>query len=171
MKSIRRTFLLLFTTLACISCGWQLRGTEANGTQAAQIDSIYVHYARQSSELRPYLNELLKRRNITQTNDSPLQLYIATEQLSKRSMAMNETGITIQYQLILHVDFGYTYQQAGGNVIKQEQQTLYSRRAYDFDPQQIMAENQEQAALLAEMRKEIARQILARIKMPKGSDE
>lgn len=76
--------------------------------------------------------------------------------VEKKDLALTETGVTAQYQLILTIYFH----------IKDNETTLVaptqisSWRSYDFDAKQIAAKAQEEQALLKEMREELVTRML-----------
>ncbi len=149
---------IVISMATCIvNCGWQLRGAKSSGK--IELDHLALSFVNQSNQLRPYLQKQLQKNNVALKNDAELELTILKETLTRRPLAMNETGITIQYQLILQVDYSYRR-----TLDKKRQyapkRTLFSRRSYDFDPTQINAEEREQEALLSEMREELSIRIL-----------
>lgn len=157
------SILIFLSASSLFSCGWQLRGNHSSGD--FEFERVALQFQKKSSELRPYLRQHLQKNKIAivdKINDSSaeIELVIHSEKLTRRPLAMNETGVTIQYQLILRVEYSYL------PIIQGEKQflpkrTFFSQRNYDFDPEQISAEEKEQQALLSEMRQELAARILS----------
>lgn len=156
---------LLIVIAICLpllcACGWQLRGVGANagyfskagvsaGHAKLDIDSV-----DRNVELRSVFNKILKQTGIELAESAPVTLVIHEEKLERRPLAVTDTGVTAQYQLVLNIRFSYQ-----GEVLV-EPTLVTSWRNYDFDPKMISAKSQEEQALITEMRQELAVRILA----------
>ncbi len=161
---IKKIFLFSCLTASVIlltACGWQLRGVGTNAgyfakskaiTGSAELD---IDFAERNVELRSIFNKILKQNKIDLADNAPTTLVIHNENLDRRPLAVTDTGVTAQYQLVLTISFSYT-----GELLMEPTQ-VSTWRNYDFDPKLISAKSQEEQALMAEMREELAVRILA----------
>jgi Rare lipoprotein B len=107
------------------------------------------------------LKKLLREKNIEISSQAPLSLIIEVEDFDKRPLAVTDTGVTAQYQLTLSVL--YRYQANLDNTSDEDitpSKKILSWRNYDFDAKLVVAKNQEEKALLEEMREELSLRIL-----------
>jgi len=74
---------------------------------------------------------------------------------------VTETGVTAQYQITLTVNYHYKKRSGDTTTTVIPSRKLMAWRSYDFDAKLIVAKNQEEQALLEEMRQELAYRILA----------
>lgn len=155
----------LSCVIACLllltACGWQLRGVGSSSSYfsksriAAGNAELDINFVQRNVELRSVFNKILKQSKIELTDSAPVTLVIDHENLDRRALAVTDTGVTAQYQLVLTIYFGYV----GDLVVEPMQVSTW--RNYDFDPKLISAKSQEEQALITEMREELAVRILA----------
>ncbi|WP_185234900.1 LPS-assembly lipoprotein LptE [Teredinibacter franksiae] len=158
MKKILATILILSIT----ACGWQLRGLENGVKNLAPLPSqLDLQLYQRNSKMGQSLKKLLREKNIEISSQAPLSLIIEVEDFDKRPLAVTDTGVTAQYQLTLSVL--YRYQANLGNTSDEDitpSKKILSWRNYDFDAKLVVAKNQEEKALLEEMREELSLRIL-----------
>lgn len=157
-------FCLLGLVLVTTACGWQLRGTSpaADGSKAETVelpDQLRLVMWERNSKMAQTLSQILRSKNIQISDQAPTTLVVESEDVDKRPLAVTDTGVTAQYQLVLTVRYHY---ESGSGPAKQktESRKVMSWRSYDFDAQLIVAKNQEEQALLAEMREELGYRML-----------
>lgn len=157
----------LLLCLCVVSCGWQLRGYDelkqrglSRNDQPAQID---LTFSQRNPGLLQTLHQLARAHRIEISQASPVMLTIVSKKTDRRHLAVTETGVAAQFQLTQTLTYSLlnkkTTQQAPPSLF-----TVTTRKNYDFDAAQIVAKNQEEKALLAEMRKELAQKILIHAK-------
>jgi len=158
MKKILATILILSIT----ACGWQLRGLENGVKNLAPLPSqLDLQLYQRNSKMGQSLKKLLREKNIEISSQAPLSLIIEVEDFDKRPLAVTDTGVTAQYQLTLSVL--YRYQANLDNTSDEDitpSKKILSWRNYDFDAKLVVAKNQEEKALLEEMREELSLRIL-----------
>ncbi|WP_236074798.1 LPS-assembly lipoprotein LptE [Teredinibacter purpureus] len=150
--------------LLLASCGWQLRGANSSLADARSgplPPQLNVVVQSRNSKIAPVLTRILRNNNVEQIRTAPMTLVIEDEQLDKRPLSVTDTGVTAQYQLTLTLRYHYqTSSGSEGGDIRMASKKAISWRSYDFDPSLIVAKNQEEQALLVEMREELAYRIL-----------
>jgi LPS-assembly lipoprotein len=152
-----RFTLLRFTLIALMAitvtaCGWQLRGFNKGQLPpelALKTADPYAPIARQ-------LQQTLVRRGVKITPSAPLQLWLDTEDLEKRTVAVTSIGAAAQYELRLEIAYSYTPKGAEQALPV----TLATQRVYDFIPGTNLAKAEEQQTLVKEMRQELINRIL-----------
>ncbi len=138
------------------ACGWQLRGYEQyksgklNTIERLQLQSSIDNRLFESS-----LKRLLRDLSISIDPSADLHLVIKQESTERRPLSYSSTGIPVQYQLIMSVDFAY----AKNNEAPLPKRFI-ARRQYDFDTSEVVAKNEEEETLLQEMREELAARII-----------
>lgn len=160
MNAVFRLFLIAASVAVLAACGWQLRGVGSNAGYFAKGNAaggarLDMDFMDKNVELRSVFNKILKQSKIELADDAPVTLTIHHENLDRRPLAVTDTGVTAQYQLVLSIRFSY----AGDFLL--EPNLVSTWRNYDFDPKLISAKSQEEQALITEMREELAVRILA----------
>jgi len=167
MKDCIRLSTLLLVMLFLGACGWQLRGVDhskpQNGAPRSATTPAQLHMImwQRNSKMAQTLQGVIRSQNIQLTASAATTLVIEEESIDKRPLAVTDTGVTAQYQLILNVRYHYkTNSDAKDEKITLASRKLMSWRSYDFDAKLIVAKNQEEQALLQEMREELSLRIL-----------
>lgn len=154
MKKVTLIISLLFFVQAC---GWQLRGYDQY--KSGKINSIERLHLQTSIDNRLFessLKRLLRDMSIAIDATSDIQLVIKQESTERRPLSYSSTGIPVQYQLIMSVDFAYA--KIKGTPLSPKR--FIARRQYDFDTSEVVAKNEEEEKLLQEMREELAARII-----------
>lgn len=150
--------LLLLAGLS--SCGWQLRGLSNNlSPQGSEerLKALQLTIGNTKGPLADALQEQMMRMKIALNESAKVVLVIEKEQVDKRPLALSDTGVTAQYQLIYTVHYHYQSEQGEALTPKRK---VTSWRTYDFDAQLIVSKSLEEAGLLQEMREELSQRIL-----------
>lgn len=143
----------LMLVLWLSACGWQLRGIN----QQTVITELNLIASDRYSPLTLALLATMQQQEITTNTDAPLQLHLGRERLRKRTVAVTSIGSPAQYELSLSSEFQYRAADDDETTLPR---TITAQRAFDFDPNNTVAKNQEENALIEEMRRELALRIL-----------
>lgn len=164
--------LLLLTAYLQLSCGWQLRGgseaqnsSSLTGSGFSAVHSVHIAHSTKLTQLAQLLKKKLITRGILIDNKAQTHIQLLNERIDKRPMAYGNTGIAIQYQMTLQID--YLIKEASANGVspqKEANKLLISRRNFDFDPELVSAKDNEENDLLLEMRKEIVNKIIIELR-------
>jgi LPS-assembly lipoprotein len=164
MKKIIAGLLITFIVTAC---GWHLRGTEArNGSSAYNSPlNLVITSTDNHGPLINSLRQLLHTYNITEVKSSAAGAYkleLKDVILDKRAAAVGSDALVNVYELILHVD----YQISSPDKLLTAPNTRGSvARTYDFEVNQANYSEQEEALIMREMYRDLAQQLLRRLKV------
>lgn len=145
--------------LAVSGCGFHLRG---NVLLPDDVDTVHLNVA--NAELAEELRLLLEAGDasiVPTSEDADLTLIVAPERLERRLVAVDpKTGKAREFELT----YATSYQVLG----KESQtlmpaQTLFLARDLVFDPEAVIGTSREEEVIYMEMRRDAARQILARM--------
>ncbi|MFT5082046.1 MAG: LPS-assembly lipoprotein [Lentisphaeria bacterium] len=167
----RRHSRLLASTLAylCLTlgaCGWQLRGAahSADASQQTAIKDIALHADLNQRDFQMAFIKNSKSMGVALDRTSRNQLYIHKESVERRPLSFSSTGIPVQYQIMMRITFSFS--RDGQNTILKSDVT--ARQNYDFDPQLIIAKNDEEQQLRQELREQLVQRILANVQASVG---
>ena len=153
--------LLLIVALMISGCGWQLRDSQIVGSS---IGTIYLS----SNNINAVLTKELKRALTTYgiasgaTKTQSNYIIVITDfRENSRIASINSSGRVAEYQLNEDVDFYIT--DAEDNQIL-SLSTASVERVYEFREKDILASSNEEQRIRAEMRSELVRQILNRLR-------
>ena len=154
--------LLLIVALMISGCGWQLRDSQI---VASSIGTVYLS----SSNVNTVLTKELKRALTTYgvpsdatKAESNYIVVIVDFRENSRIASINSSGRVAEYQLNEDVDFYIT--DAEDNQIL-SLSTASVERVYEFREKDILASSNEEQRIRAEMRSELVRQILNRLRV------
>lgn len=146
--------------LTLSACGWQIRGSENIASNANfEGNALSVKFMQRNPALMQVLHNTVRSNQLAISSDANTKLVIERERLEKQSLAVTETGVAAQYQLILTIH--YHVKTADKTLVPSNH--ISSWRSYDFDAKQIAAKSQEEQALLLEMREELVNRMLLAI--------
>ena len=157
---LARLACLLAAFLCLMSCGFQLKGTgssESMGLEGLELRLVSVQ--PQSDLTREVSRELSNAGAVlTDAADPALQLTLQAEQFSQRNVSLTAQARAAELELTLSVDF----------VLEQAEQDPTDARATVSrqmlnDPRNIVGKTEELRLLRAEMRRDLAAQIVRRI--------
>jgi len=158
---MRVRHLLLMALLSVpTACGWQLRGYEKfEGTGERKMERLHLRTTSDNRLFQAALKRQLKDMSIALDPNAEYTLVLGTAKTERRPLSYGGTGIPVQYQLIMTIEYAYsnTKQSALFN------RSLIARRQYDFDIELVVAKNEEEQQLLQEMREELTSRIIASI--------
>lgn len=153
---MKNVIIIATVTLLLSACGWQLRGVTGKAKHQ-QPEQLHLIVQDGKTPLTKSIKQQMVRLKIADTAKAKLALIIDKEKVDRRPLAVSDTGVTAQYQLIYTVHYHY---EDKASKFALPGRKVVSWRSYDFDPQLIVAKAQEELALLDEMREELAQRIL-----------
>lgn len=169
MNKIIASLLLLTLT----ACGWHLRGAETADNTSAYNQAINLSI-KSTDNHGPLMNALrqqlhsYKVTEVTAGTPGAYGLELKELRLDKRAAGVGSDALVNVYELILFVD----YQIQGPDKLLTGPNTRGSvSRTYNFDVNQANYSEQEEALILREMHRDLAQQILRRIKVLAQQDK
>ena len=152
-------FLLMAFSLLLSGCGFHLRGSEAT---KLQLPPIVI--AGKPSAIQNDLRRVLEKAGmpvVETAAENGLVLKILSEDSTRRVLSVGSTGKVEEYELYYAV--GFAVEDTHGAVLLPPQ-TVSQTRSYGFSETDVLAKDAEQMALMSEMRRETAQQILRRLR-------
>ena len=147
----RKYFLSFFFTLALFasaslllsSCGFRLRGAI---TLPESLTSIAIEGTSEHSDLGRVLYRSLKRGGVTivPTAEAALRLQILKDEVQRRVLSVDATGKANEYELKHLLRYAAIDSKGEALVLDQDITTV---RAYQFDPNSILAKGDEEQKL------------------------
>ena len=153
-----RWLFILGLAASLSACGWQLRGTDSE--VGAYPSRLQLASSDRYAPLIASLGQAMRQRHIQSDEDAPLRLEVAPEALNKRTVAVTAIGSAAQYELTLSAPWRL-YQRSGQTQILLREGIAKSGRVFDFQPGNNLGKTEEETTLMAEMRREIALNLLA----------
>ena len=153
--------LLLIITLIISGCGWQLRDSQI---VASSIGAVYLSSSDSNSGLTKELRRALSIYGVhsgATKAESNYVVVIVDFRQNTRIASINSSGRVAEYQLNEDVDF-YITDAEDNQVLSLS--TASVERVYEFREEDILASSNEEQRILTEMRSEIVRQILNRLR-------
>jgi LPS-assembly lipoprotein len=150
--------LLLVLLLALQSgCGFRLRGAVdlPPGLQATYIQSVSPH-----SELVADLRRALQAAGaevVAEPRQAEVVLHIRQEEVGRRVLSVDARGRAREREL--HYTVAYSLRDRTGRDLA-EPRTVVLTRDYLFDETAVLGSEQEEAALVRDMQRQVTRQIL-----------
>jgi len=159
MKPVR---LVLLVAVLCLSaCGFHLRGSDLNDITFS-FKSLYL----KAPGVTPFVSELrgvleANKINLTATADqADLVLEVVSEQTLKQILSLDSSGRVQEYQLFYRVSLR-AYDKNMVDWLPAEEISL--SRNMTYDDTQVLAKQQEEAALYKDMRSDAVMQALRRL--------
>ena len=158
LPDVAHRYLLLLVVLGLTGCGFQLRGTGIS-----QLQSVGVTGAGAAPATYRILKETLSRRDVAVVTPGAdtLNVQLLDERSTRRSVATTDIFDAAEYELRLELDVAVFR----GETILLPEATIVSERVYAVDAANLSASYEEQALLLAEMRADLADQLIRRIEI------
>jgi LPS-assembly lipoprotein len=154
----------MIATLLLISmvsaCGWQLRGAT---TLPNDLTSLYVSAEDAHGALITEIKQQLKANKVmaaTSASAAPYTLAILEEESDRRTAGVGSDALTSAYEITLKAE--YEIRSQNGAVLAPAT-TATTTRTYNYSASNASSAVQEEAILLREMRRDIARQMLRRL--------
>lgn len=155
-----RTGIVMLCAVLLGGCGFQLRGTD----QAAMpMDTLALSYPGGRYPLADMLRDALNARDVLVPEEigQHLQLQLTAERLSRRALTLNNRGGAGQYELMLQVD---AYVLRSGLLLAGPE-TLEVTGSFYEDTANISGSNNGVEQTLDDMRREMADQIVRRLRL------
>ncbi|HRQ58523.1 MAG TPA: LPS assembly lipoprotein LptE [Azoarcus taiwanensis] len=158
----RRTFIASFLALQAAvvlsGCGFQLRGA-----QPLPFDSLYVGADLTTpfgAALRQQIAAGADTQVVADAGEADARLEILRNNRSRDILSLTGAGRVREYQLTQTVVFR-VIDRGGNELLPPSSVTV--RREYNFDDDQIIAREQEEALLIRDMEEDIVQQMLRRM--------
>lgn len=153
--------LLLILTLVLQACGFRLRGAvemppELQNTVAEGV----APYSALGESLSRSWRQSDAQLDFGEAAGAAARLVIQHEDVTRRTLSVDSAGRLNEYELRYQVSF--TLEDAGGQPLLQNQ-SISVRRSYQFDPNNALAMDDEEARLERLLVKEAALQMMRRI--------
>lgn len=166
MSNTATTIVVTLALCLCSACGFQLRGANSNSAIANKA-RIYVDTSRDST-VRDELRKLLSDRSFLVVANRDLAnvlLRVSNELQSQRIVSVQSSGKVSEFELAHSVNIQVAQ-------AEEDQRPLYNPdnasnrvevvREYTFDQSGVLGKEDEADILRAEMRQELALQIVLR---------
>lgn len=156
------TFILAFSILLS-ACGFQLRGM---GDDSAQLPdewkSMHLLTGNPNSEFSRDVSNRFAARGITWTEekDANYLLNLGPEQFSQRNLSLNSEARVAEFELTMRARFSV---RDANNKVVIDSTEVSTIRQMENDPRNVVGKAEEIRILKAEMRADLARQIMRRI--------
>lgn len=142
-------------------CGWQLRGQTAlpEGTE-----SIFISASDNHGQLMSEFTQLLNANQVVSaksTQDAQYSIYIERERDDKRTVSVGNNTLAAEYELTMKVD--YRIESSSGAILVPKA-TAEVARSYEYDRNDVIAKDEEERLIKAEMRRNLVQQILRRLR-------
>lgn len=168
MKPTTRNLLIsvLLATLAS-GCGWQLRGA---GVIPAGLDSLHISARDPHSPLVTELTRTLRAADVkvpASAEDAPYALMILSERRGVRTATVNANARVSEQELREEVEF-LILDRDGATLLPRS--TVVVERVFEYDENNVLATQDEERLIRAEMRRDLVNQILNRFRQIKDLD-
>lgn len=157
---------LLMTALAG-GCGWQLRGAELI---PEGLDSLHISARDPHSPLVTELTRTLRAADVkvpTNASESPYALMILAERRGVRTATVNANARVSEQELREEVEF-LILNRDGDTLLPRA--TVVVERVFEYDENNVLATQDEEQLIRAEMRRDLVNQILNRFRQIKDLD-
>ncbi len=161
-----KKIIVSLLVLSLSACGWHLRGSTAGEDKLAMTTPLDLVIITQDDH-SPLVNALRQSLRSYKINEldaattSALTLNLNREVLDKRTAGVGSDALTSAYEIILRVD--YSISNASG-VITPLDTSARTSRTYNYNVNNANSAAQEEELVLREMRRELANNILRRVK-------
>ena len=162
MTHLHRQFviaLLVVTTLQLSACGFRLRGAIK---LPESLSTIAIEGTTEHSDLGRVLYRSLKRGGVTivARTEAALLLQILKDDVQRRVLSVDATGKANEYELKHRLRYSAVDSKGEPLVLDQEISTV---RAYQFDPNSILAKGDEERKLRKDIILRSAQQMLRQL--------
>lgn len=162
MTAMRTTLLfVLLGTLLAAGCGWHLRGaSDAPGN----IESLHISARNLESDLVEDLRRALVSNGITVAKNAPeakYSLVLLAENSDRRTASIGASARVAELLLTESADF-LILAADGTQVLGRT--TVTTERLFEYNEDNVLATDDEALLLRAEMRSELVRKILNRLR-------
>lgn len=148
--------------LTISACGWHLRGSEASSDSSSTPIELSISTLDNHSPLLNSLRQSLRRHRITEiASGAPYTLTLGVETMDKRTAGVGSDALTSAYELLLSVEYSIA---RDAKLLTAPKTKATISRTYNYNINNAATAAQEEALILSEMRRELAQQILRRVK-------
>lgn len=158
---MKRLGLMLLAAGLLTGCGFHLRGS--GGTGLPEGTPIVYDASNPDGEFARVLKRKLEGAGVAfksaEQAAGARRLHVLAERTNKRELTINPQGRVSEYEVILSVDFTVAAPGAEAGL----PQTLSASRAYTYDRNNVLAVNEQEAFLLADLRQNLADQLMRRL--------
>lgn len=161
--TIRRPSLFLGTLLLLLmqlsACGFHLRGAVP---LPEQMQRTRIVGAERSELFYAVENGLINAGSevVTSSADATAVLTLHSQGMQRRLLSVDAQGRAAEYELVLRVVFSLA-DRAGRRIADQERVEVV--RDFSFDPDNVLARSEEEAALRSEMYRFAVEQMMRRL--------
>ena len=156
-NSVIRFITLLGVLLIVTGCGFHLRNSSAF---ELAVESMSVSSANAYSDFSREVERLVESRDIALVpSGADYSVRIISENTSRRPVSTTADISVADYELRLEIQFSVSDDE-GQSVIKPT--TISTERIYSFDRTSLVGSSEEEQILIAEMRRDLAAQLLRR---------
>lgn len=161
-----KNILISVFLLALTACGWHLRGSETAGDVTAYnkpLELVIISVDRHDA-LMNALRQQLHSYNITEVSSGKgaYTLDLKELKMDRRAAGVGSDALVSVYELFLFVD--YQIRNADKALTSPNNRGSISR-TYNFEVNQANYSEQEETLILREMHRDLAQQILRRLKV------
>ncbi len=157
-----QTILLTGTVLLLCACGFQLRGTGDNKVPV-EWKSMYLVTNNPNSEFSRQVKVRFAANGVEwadQRQDANFLVTLGPERFSQRNLSLNADARAAEFELNMRSTF--SVQSREGEAVMGDT-TATVIKQMENDPQNVVGKAEEVRILKAEMRTELAQQIMRRI--------
>jgi len=160
--SIRGALLATAVLILCSACGFQLRGVAGGSALPESWRSMHLLTDNPNAELARVVDSSFSANGVTwQSRDQAThQLRLGPERFSQRNLSVNAQARAAEFDLVMSAEF-VVLDGAGRIVMPRTSATV--NKQMENDPQNVVGKAEEVRILQAELRRELAGQILRRI--------
>lgn len=146
-----RPLLSIMLCLALTSCGWHLRGL---GEEAVEVRDVAL--TGSGGVYSNLINRLKEQGALVDLALAETQVDLQPERFTRRTVSVSGGGIVAEYQLTLTQS--YRIDKTGSNASVSN--TIRIIRSYQYDQNDVVGKQKEEAILKDEMLDDAARQLL-----------
>jgi len=160
IQLITRVSILLSLVLSLSACGFRLRGSVE---VPDVLQQTHIAGIAEFSVLNQELKRVLQRSGsvvLSQPENAKSIISIAGENFKRRVLSVDAQGRTSEYEL--RYNYSFNIHDAQGEVIVKNQ-TIDLTRDYQFDPNNVLAKDAEEAQIRLDMVKFSVRQMMRRV--------
>ena len=160
VQLIARVLILLSLVLSNSACGFRLRGSVE---VPDVLQQTHISGLAEFSDLNQALKRVLQRSGsevLRGPENAKSIITISGENFHRRVLSVDAVGQASEYEL--HYKYNFSIKSADGEVIVPNQ-PISVTRDYQFDPNNILAKDAEEAQIRADMVKFSVRQMMRRV--------
>ena len=161
IQQLRSLSIICLSFVMLTACGWHLRGASMI---PENLKSLHITAQNDNSDLVRLLKQSLKSANVAtpdKASDADYTLVILQEKSLKRTATVNANARISEQELTELVDFAFT--DTNGKIVIPKS-TVAVERVFEYDENNVIATQDEEALIRNEMRRDVVFQILNRLR-------